>query len=95
MRQLAAFVFAVLVLGACSGEINPGVLPTTTTASTTTTVVPSTTVTSSPLLPVVPPPTEASTHYSRCSEAPGPLSEGDPGYRPELDRDDDGVACEG
>jgi type IV secretory pathway VirB10-like protein len=33
-------------------------------------------------------------YYENCDEAPGPLTPGDPGYRDELDRDDDGVACE-
>ncbi|WP_313025652.1 excalibur calcium-binding domain-containing protein [Mobilicoccus sp.] len=36
--------------------------------------------------------------YANCSEAraagAAPLYRGDPGYRPKLDRDDDGVACE-
>lgn len=37
-------------------------------------------------------------YYARCSDAraagAAPLYEGDPGYRPALDRDGDGVACE-
>lgn len=37
-------------------------------------------------------------YYDNCKEAhasgAAPLYEGDPGYRPELDRDKDGVACE-
>jgi Excalibur calcium-binding domain len=45
----------------------------------------------------VPTPT-ASAYYPNCAaaEAAGaaPLSRGRPGYRPELDRDDDGVACD-
>jgi hypothetical protein len=40
----------------------------------------------------------ASTYYANCAvaEAAGvaPISRGDPGYRPELDRDGDGVACD-
>ena len=33
--------------------------------------------------------------YTTCAEAPHPLFEEDPGYRSGLDRDGDGVACEG
>jgi hypothetical protein len=37
--------------------------------------------------------------YSNCAAArsagAAPLQRGDPGYRPELDRDGDGVACDG
>lgn len=37
-------------------------------------------------------------YYSNCTEAReagvAPLHVGDPGYRPALDRDKDGVACE-
>lgn len=29
-----------------------------------------------------------------CSDLPGPVSKGDPGYSSKLDRDGDGVACE-
>lgn len=39
-----------------------------------------------------------SAYYANCSEAraagAAPLYRGEPGYRPGLDRDDDGVACE-
>jgi hypothetical protein len=52
-----------------------------TTAKATTTAKPSTGV-----------------YYANCTEARSagdtPLYRGDPGYRPQLDRDDDGVACE-
>lgn len=45
-----------------------------------------------------PPPAPADVYYANCSEAraagAAPLHRGDPGYRPALDRDDDGVACE-
>lgn len=34
-------------------------------------------------------------YYRSCGDAPGPLYAGDPGYRPALDRDGDGVACDG
>lgn len=37
-------------------------------------------------------------HYSSCTEAreagAAPINRGEPGYRPALDRDDDGVACD-
>lgn len=37
-------------------------------------------------------------HYNNCTEAreagAAPINQGEPGYRPELDRNNDGVACE-
>jgi Excalibur calcium-binding domain len=40
----------------------------------------------------------ADVYYKNCSEAREagvtPLYEGDPGYAPHLDRDNDGIACE-
>jgi len=40
----------------------------------------------------------AEPYYKNCSEAraagAAPIYEGEPGYRPALDRDRDGVACE-
>ena len=40
----------------------------------------------------------ADTYYANCSEArasgAAPVREGDPGYAPHLDRDNDGVGCE-
>jgi hypothetical protein len=37
-------------------------------------------------------------HYANCTEArvagASPLLAGEPGYRPGLDRDGDGIACE-
>ena len=40
----------------------------------------------------------ADVYYKNCSEARAagvtPLYEGDPGYSPHLDRDNDGIACE-
>ena len=40
----------------------------------------------------------ADVYYKNCSEARAagmtPLDEGDPGYAPHLDRDNDGIACE-
>ena len=40
----------------------------------------------------------ADVYYKNCSEARTagvtPLYEGDPGYAPHLDRDNDGIACE-
>jgi hypothetical protein len=44
------------------------------------------------------PESTSSAYYSNCSEAraagAAPLFAGEPGYRPGLDRDGDGVACE-
>jgi uncharacterized membrane protein YsdA (DUF1294 family) len=41
---------------------------------------------------------DTSAYYPNCSAArsaaAAPLYRGDPGYRPELDRDNDGIACE-
>jgi hypothetical protein len=41
---------------------------------------------------------EASVYYSGCREAwaagAAPIHRGEPGYRPEMDGDDDGIACE-
>lgn len=43
-------------------------------------------------------PTQQNVYYKNCTEArragAAPLYRGDPGYRPELDRDHDGIACE-
>ncbi len=40
----------------------------------------------------------ADVYYKNCSEAraagAAPIKQGEPGYRPALDRDNDGVACE-
>ncbi|MBP2159585.1 hypothetical protein J2X24_002152 [Asticcacaulis solisilvae] len=41
---------------------------------------------------------QSSVYYANCSEAravgAAPLKRGEPGYRPKMDRDGDGVACE-
>jgi len=41
---------------------------------------------------------EQSVHYSGCDEVraagKAPLRAGEPGYRPEMDDDGDGIACE-
>ncbi|MEX5295739.1 excalibur calcium-binding domain-containing protein [Kocuria sp. CPCC 205268] len=48
--------------------------------------------------PAAAPDTAAEVHYANCTEArragAAPLHRGDPGYRPAMDRDSDGVACE-
>jgi hypothetical protein len=50
-----------------------------------------------PVPPVQPPP-PASAYYANCDAAraagAAPLYRGQPGYRPGLDRDGDGIACE-
>lgn len=46
----------------------------------------------------VPEPKRETTYYPNCKKAKAagaaPLFRGDPGYREELDRDGDGIACE-
>jgi hypothetical protein len=46
----------------------------------------------------VPGPAEPIVHYRNCDAArragAAPIRTGEPGYRPELDRDNDGIACE-
>ncbi|OBF91069.1 calcium-binding protein [Mycobacterium sp. 852002-51163_SCH5372311] len=41
---------------------------------------------------------QADPYYKNCAEARAagvaPIHKGDPGYRPGLDRDNDGIACE-
>lgn len=65
----------------------PPTAPAPTTARPTTTARPATTV-----------PATSSAYYANCAEAraagAAPMRRGEPGYRPALDRDDDGVACE-
>ena len=39
-------------------------------------------------------PSSPPVYYQVCADAPRPLHYGQPGYRLELDRDGDGVACE-
>ena len=78
--------------------------PTTTTTTPTVVTVPETTSSIVQFVPQTtvppPPPTTAapSVYYQGCDEAraagAAPISQGEPGYRPELDRDHDGVACE-
>jgi hypothetical protein len=47
---------------------------------------------------VLPPPVEPEVYYKNCSSAraagAAPVYAGDPGYRPALDRDGDGIGCE-
>ncbi|HET9637781.1 MAG TPA: excalibur calcium-binding domain-containing protein [Allosphingosinicella sp.] len=44
------------------------------------------------------PQAESSAYYPNCASARAagvaPIYRGEPGYRPPLDRDDDGIACE-
>jgi hypothetical protein len=80
-------------------------LPTSTTTATTavpvTTTTPPTTavpVTTTAPPTTAPPATTAGVYYANCTAAraagAAPIYRGDPGYRPALDRDDDGIACE-
>ena len=45
-----------------------------------------------------PPPTTGEVYYANCTAArdagAAPIRRGEPGYRPALDRDNDGIACE-
>lgn len=75
--------------------------PTTIAATTTTAYVPFVPQTEPAPPPTDPPATDppaSNVYYGSCDEAraagAAPLYRGDPGYRPGLDRDDDGVACE-
>jgi hypothetical protein len=76
-----------------------------TTAAPATTSPPATRTTTTTTRPAAPPTTRTTTtkpptsvYYRTCADAKAagaaPLYRGDPGYRPELDRDRDGVACE-
>lgn len=51
-----------------------------------------------PAQPVQQAPAQSSVYYESCADAraagAAPLHRGEPGYRPGLDRDGDGVACE-
>ena len=51
-----------------------------------------------PAQPVQQAPAQSSVYYETCADAraagAAPLHRGEPGYRPGLDRDGDGVACE-
>jgi hypothetical protein len=88
-----------------SPSASPSALPTTPAPPSTTTQAPpppppppapTTTEAAPPPPPPPPPPDEV--YYANCAEAraagAAPLYAGEPGYRPALDRDHDGVACE-
>ena len=51
-----------------------------------------------PAQPVQQAPAQSSVYYETCADAraagAAPLHRGEPGYRPGLDKDGDGVACE-
>jgi len=51
-----------------------------------------------PAQPVQQAPAQSDVYYKNCAEAraagAAPLHRGEPGYRPGLDKDGDGVACE-
>ncbi|MGY1967067.1 excalibur calcium-binding domain-containing protein [Nocardia abscessus] len=59
---------------------------------------PPTVVAPTPDVPTPPRPAAPSVYYPNCAAAKAagaaPLRRGEPGYRSELDRDKDGVACE-
>jgi hypothetical protein len=59
---------------------------------------PTTTPTPAPTTPPTVLPAGSAPYYANCEEAraagAAPITAGQPGYRPELDRDSDGVACE-
>lgn len=75
------------------GESSPSLRPSATTVPTTEAPQeppPGTTTTTAPSAPPAP--------FSSCAEArdagAAPMTEGDPGYSPNLDADGDGIACE-
>ncbi|WP_327139984.1 excalibur calcium-binding domain-containing protein [Nocardia sp. NBC_01327] len=105
---VAAVTTAVHAMSPLSATATPD-STTATTETLLTTFAPAlrqpeiTTVPEVPLPPAPPPAvvptTDApSAYYSSCAEARragvAPLRRGDPGYRPGLDRDGDGIACE-
>lgn len=79
-EQAAQMLNVILANDSCEGA--PEVAPATTVA----------------VQPLVPQATAPFAYYDNCDEAReagvAPINRGEPGYRPELDRNDDGVACE-
>ncbi|MEV6388455.1 excalibur calcium-binding domain-containing protein [Nocardia xishanensis] len=71
----------------------PPVLPTTPQVA-----VPTPQAARPPAPPAPPEPQQSSVYYRNCAAAKAagaaPLHRGEPGYRSELDRDGDGIACE-
>lgn len=89
------------VLSTCPAQPVPGGgLPVTVATSAAATPVQTTAPAAAPPPPAPPPPAGSTTevYYANCSAAraagAAPIYRGQPGYRPALDRDGDGVACE-
>lgn len=103
-RKAGARVFRTDQQGTITVTVQPGGKFTITTERGTpvpanlpaTRTVPA--ATPAPVRPSNIPPTPAVPYYRNCTEAraagAAPLRRGQPGYRPEMDRDGDGVACE-
>ncbi|MFI6871322.1 excalibur calcium-binding domain-containing protein [Nocardia sp. NPDC050406] len=102
---IAAAAFGVLALSfqACDVEPpQPRGLATTLTPPTadpvTTASAPTATTLTPPTTAPIAAPAQSSVYYANCTAAraagAAPLHRGDPGYRPPLDRDNDGIACE-
>lgn len=91
---MSALVFWVTAVAFATVRVVDDTAPGTPTAPAATTgPEPSTPAPTTPT-----PTTTVSVHYSSCKQARdsghAPLHPGDPGYRPELDRDHDGTACD-
>lgn len=102
-KPIAGLVLAATMIGCSDGDPETSPRTTTTTVARSTTSRPPTTSTTSTTLPptttsTTPPTTDVpplpETYYATCAEAPGPVLAGEPGYRPALDRDGDGIACD-
>lgn len=101
----ATALLALAVGAAPSGGATPAAAPAgsptvtvTAPARTATVTAPATTVTVTEAAAGASSGGGGSAYFSSCSAAwaagDAPLAVGDPGYRPALDRDEDGVACE-
>ncbi|HEX5522814.1 MAG TPA: excalibur calcium-binding domain-containing protein [Pedococcus sp.] len=86
--------------------VTPPLTTTMPTTTTTTTTITTTTTVSRPLPPAAPantpevnvPDAPAPAYYANCDAArragAAPIRRGEPGYRRDLDRDGDGIACD-
>lgn len=72
--------------------------PTPTAVPPTATAIPPTPTDLPPTATTVPPTRAPSVYYANCDEVraagAAPIYRGEPGYRPGLDRDNDGIACD-
>lgn len=97
-EQARQMLDVITTNGFCTGA-TPITVPASTSAPTTTTAPPTTAppATTAPPPPPTDPPAQ-SVYYPNCTAAreagAAPINQGEPGYRPELDGNSDGVACE-